>query len=350
MGTRSSVNAYIAVALITFGLVLPAAYGHWLTTRTFVALDIPVSLTRGRIRTNDFYVNLREHYRVDVNVDSPFTYNRECPFDGPASVLKTHITLFRDGHLLGETEGGYYFDIASFDAEEKGRYALDIEVLSDASCLNGGYPRLVVETESGFYRYLYEIGCWLSLFPIGGGLGLLAQTLMGVWMRRKKRQKPVIFEPSGPEHHSWPPRFAPAKVISGLPSFGLVCATVLSFVWLALLVYHVNQPSPRGLWVFVAQRPQETNGSVVTSPLVVQLEDAGLDTPPRLYLNSRLVSRREFEGALKEELSRRPDWVVNVEADPELPWQDILDVADTIRGLHAKVVLLTSETKRTPIR
>jgi hypothetical protein len=89
------VYACIAVALIILGLISPAIYWHWFKTRTFVAVDIPVTLSRGHITTNDFYINLREEYLVEVNVDEPYTNKPDCPLGGSESVLKTHVTLSR---------------------------------------------------------------------------------------------------------------------------------------------------------------------------------------------------------------------------------------------------------------
>ena len=44
----------------------------------------------------------------------------------------------------------------------------------------------------------------------------------------------------------------------------------------------------------------------------------------------------------KDELKVRPDWVVYVEADENVPWADAVSVIDIAKGLHAKAVLLTS--------
>jgi biopolymer transport protein ExbD len=343
MGTRAFVSTCVAVALILVGIVLPAAYGHWLAKRTFVALDIPVSLSRGHIRTDEFYINLREQYLVDVNADYPFTYRPDCPMYGPESVLKTHVTLSREGRVLGETDGLHYFFIAYFDADKKGHYRLDIDVLSDASCLNDGHPRIVVTTGSGFYRDLYEAARWMSLIPVLGGLGLLFRApLVGAWNRHNQVQRLGILETSGPEYRSWPPRSHAAKRVLGLPSFGLICATLWSFLLMSLLAVHSNQVA-RGIWVSISKHPSPNQeASFSEPPLLIRLEDAGPALPPRLYLGSVLVSWEELKGALKVEIKRRPEWVVYVDADPNVSWGDVVNVIDAIRGLNASPVLLTT--------
>jgi hypothetical protein len=143
---------------------------------------------------------------------------------------------------------------------------------------------------------------WLSIAPIVGGLGLLVRiTLVGIWDRVIESRRVFILEGPDPEHRSWSPRFPPAAPISGLPSFGLVRATILSFVMMAWLVEYSNRP-----W-------------------------------------------NELGNDLKEELKRRPYGFVYLEADPNLSWGVVANTTDTIRALHARVVLLRLEN-RSPSR
>lgn len=343
MGPRALVSTCIAAILITVGIALPVAYRHWLATRTFVPLDMPVSLSRGHIRSKDFYINLKERYFVDVSVDYPFTYKPDCPIYGPQSVLQTHLTLSREGLTLGGSDGLHYVVIGFFDAAKKGNYRLDVDVLSDASCLNGGHPRILVETGSNFYDDLYKELCWFSFIPIVGGLGLLLRTAIA---RLQTKKTTTIIERAGPEH-LWLPRFPPVQRISGLPFFGLVFATILSVVVvMATLVNYDNRRPSRGIRVSVRRECQKANASVSIPPPIVRVQAEGPNSPARLYLNSKFVPGNDFESALKEELGRRPDWVVCVEADPNLSWTQVVRTIDTIRGLQAKVVLLTSETTR----
>jgi biopolymer transport protein ExbD len=351
MGTGPGRNAVVAIALIVIGIALPSTYAHWLYTRTFVPLDIPVSLSPGHIRTNDFYINLKETYYVEINVDEPFTYKRDCPLYGSESVLKTHLILFRGGQKLGEADGLGYFFIEYFDADKKGHYRLDVQILSDASCVSAGHPRLVVLTGSARYRQLLQAIRWFSLTPIVGGLGLLFVTLAsGAWKRLRQSPGASILEVSTSEQGSWPPGFRQAKPLSRLPSFGLLCGTVLAFLVIAFLFIQSNRPVPKGIWVSVSQRPPETKSPAEIPPVIVRLEDAGPGFPPRLYVNSTPVSWEVLESALKRELKTRPVWVVYVEADSNVAWAYVVNVADIVRGLEGKFVLLTSETAKTLAR
>jgi hypothetical protein len=66
---------------------------------------------------------------------------------------------------------------------------------------------------------------------------------------------------------------------------------------------------------------------------------------PVLYVNSRIVSREDFETVLRSELSLRPPtWPVYFEGDPGMPWEYAVKTIDAIRGLYAEVVLLAATT------
>ncbi len=81
---------------------------------------------------------------------------------------------------------------------------------------------------------------------------------------------------------------------------------------------------------------------LLAEPLVVRIGFSGRSVQPSLHLNSKLVSWENLDNALEESLKLRPDWVVYVDADPEVDWQRVSDVMDIIRNAHAQVVLLTT--------
>jgi hypothetical protein len=109
MGTRPSVSVSVAVALIVLPVVLLAGYGRWLATRNFRPLDVPVSLSRGHISTNDFYVNIAGRYSIYFNLDRSFEDRPECMTYGPKSVLAGELRLLRNGEVLGVSDEPNYF-------------------------------------------------------------------------------------------------------------------------------------------------------------------------------------------------------------------------------------------------
>ena len=63
---------------------------------------------------------------------------------------------------------------------------------------------------------------------------------------------------------------------------------------------------------------------------------------------SKITSLDKLESTLKNELKVQPQWVVYVTGDQNLAWADALTAIDIAKGLHAKVVLLTTPPRRDP--
>jgi hypothetical protein len=163
----------IAIILCAAGISLYTGFNRWLGTRTFEPINIPVSLSRGRIRTGNFYINLRELYYITVDVDYNFPEDAKCQLAGPDSVLKTHLTLYRDGQVLGQSDGAHYSVIGYFYAEKTGGYDLDVQVLSDASCLNRRHPRIRIYSSPEYDGLRLGIDCLAGLLVLAG-ISLLA--------------------------------------------------------------------------------------------------------------------------------------------------------------------------------
>lgn len=336
--------AAVATALIIVGLISPPLFRRWMATRTFIALDMPVSLARGHIRTGDFYINVQQVYYVQIRVDSAFRHNPECRFLVPDSLLHTRSTLFRDGQKLGEGEGTDAL-FAYFYPDKKGHYSLDVEVSSDAGCLDTWHPRIVVQTSSDDYDDFYQIIWILSFALVLAGIGLVARCIgTEIGRRLTRAQRAGSYDSINRTYYPRTQKLLPNR-FSGLPPFGLV-AVVISFVfllsvWLPMSLRRVS----KGLYVFVLKPGVPAPGiDRWTQPLIVRIRDVGVQEPPHLYVNSTAVSWDRLRYALKLGLSRRSEWVVYVAADPNVPWGDALQVMDISRGLHAKVILLTPNT------
>src|SRR5579885_2883447 len=180
MGLRKA--AILAIVLVLLPTAALLAYKHWLDTRIPVPLEIPVSLARGHITTRDFYINLRGEYGVLLTVDSPFGYYSDCPAYGENSVINTHLVLWQNSEKLAERKDDGYLGLATLSAYKEANYHLDIDILSDASCLNAGHPQLkVVSYDLPGYFDLYQTALWYSLIPILTGLGLFAYTMFAAF-------------------------------------------------------------------------------------------------------------------------------------------------------------------------
>lgn len=69
-------------------------------------------------------------------------------------------------------------------------------------------------------------------------------------------------------------------------------------------------------------------------------------SPVLWYLNSKPIAPVDLPAALRSELSRRADWIVYVEADPDVNIEQIASAMDIVIGLYAKPVLLTPQTRK----
>jgi biopolymer transport protein ExbD len=95
---------------------------------------------------------------------------------------------------------------------------------------------------------------------------------------------------------------------------------------------------PHGLPAFVATRHLLKAQTDPAGPLVVSAQRRNGNV--RFLVGVKPVPLENLHDALKKELSRRADWVVFVEGDDNLPFQDIAAVIDVASGLHARSVIL----------
>jgi hypothetical protein len=80
-------------------------------------------------------------------------------------------------------------------------------------------------------------------------------------------------------------------------------------------------------------------------PLLVRVVSEGPGV--KLYVGSKIVDWGEFPQVLKKELRLRPlDWPVYLEGDPDMELGWAVRAIDVIRGLQARVILLTPSDRR----
>ena len=315
-------SVWIGISLILLGLATYGSIQHWMTTRTFVPVDMPVSLAPGHIKTGPFSINLRDGYSIWINLDQNVQWDANC---NPYSSLQTRWVLHRSGRvvekwdypvLLGTYLEGFY--------AEKGTYDLDVEVASDASCLNPAHPRLRVNTGKRAYAEELSPLLWLSVMFIGAGFALLVLFGTGRTGKQAAQAASLNGSQSAVQYLQWAQRLPLEPALSGLPSFGLVCALLLSWlVMLHMLFYQVGRFHSKGITVSVMQHvPLAEDSDHWTEPLVLSVQSAGPGLATKLYLNSKPLTWAEVNSKLKVELSQRSVWTVYVEADSNVSWQD----------------------------
>ena len=182
MRMPTAARVWISAFLICVGLVLFPAYHHWFATRTWTPVDIPISLAPGHVKTGDFHVNVHAVYYVGIDFQGYNSWQHpNCQDD---QVLQTRWWLWRDGRVTATWEdswGNHWNGVPDGPVESPylgvfdgspGRYNLDVEVASDASCLQRFHPRLRVHADDSDYAAngsINAIALLASVALVGGG-------------------------------------------------------------------------------------------------------------------------------------------------------------------------------------
>src|SRR4029077_19098921 len=90
-----------------------------------------------------------------------------------------------------------------------------------------------------------------------------------------------------------------------------------------MMFYELGCFHSKGITVSVLRDvPIAENGDRWTEPLVLRVQGAGAGLPRKLFLNSKPLRWEELNGRLGAGLGQRSVWVVYVEADSNVSWQD----------------------------
>ena len=329
----------IGTFLVLAGLGVFIGVHHWMVTRTFNPVDMPISLARGHIKTGPFKINLRDNYRVEIDTGQSWLVDPMCPSYGR---VKAQWVLHKDEQVVANwKESTPYTYLGGFDSE-KGTYDLDLEILSDTGCLDPGHPRLLIHTGRSDYEVNVGAALWGSAFCAALGAIFLVLGCIALSEVHRLRTLHLTDSETVGQHFQWAQKLPLRKQFSAPPAFALIAGTSL---FVLIVVFMTISPlTPRGLYVYLLKPgPLVAKNDVSVEPIVVQVVDAGRGVAPNLYVNSKPTSWGDLGNALKNELKIRSEWVVYVESDDNIPWADAVTVVDIAKGLHAKVVLMTSK-------
>jgi len=330
----------IGIGLIGLGVGGRAAIEHWMKTRIVHPVDMPVSLALGHIHTGPFRLNLDADYWVDLDPGTDWRWDAAHPECNPYRHLQTRWTLYRNGKVVDRLDEPTVLPWPLGFGAGPGVYELDVEVMSDFSCLDPIPPRLKVVANTEYYEtaaLFARVGLSIVTY-----IGLISLTFVPIirFVHSCEDSETVTESASVGQDFRWARKLPLRRPFSGLPSFGLVGGIVFALVAMVMMIMMgFGASTPTGLWVRLLAVPQ--NSDTWTEPLVVLVKDAGPGQKPHLYVNSKLVAWEDFDRVLKQELSRRRDWVVYVGGDDALAWQDVVNLIDVARGDHATVYLIT---------
>jgi len=306
---------------------------------------MPVALAAGHIHTGPFRLNLRAQYWVAIAASGTWKGDRPCL---PDQVLHTNWKLLRNGEVVSEYRNASD-EVPSFESKP-GLYDLDIEVLTDASCLDASHPRLRVWTfeQEDYESYAASLQ-WLAAVCVVAGAGLLVLSGIGRSGERiSAAARPNLTSHVG-QDFQWARRLPRRRPVSRLPGFGLYAGIFFGLLAIVMMVLLPVPVIPRVLWVHLLKAAKgPTKSDAWTEPLIVRVKDAGPGKRPDVYVNSKPLAWEDLDRVLKEELGRRKEWVVYVAGDDDTAFQNVADVIDVARGEQAKVYLLPAGTKSPP--
>ena len=284
---------------------------------------------------------------VDLNPGTDWRWESAHPECYPYGRLQTRWTLYKNGKVVDRLDEPILLPWPSGFRAGSGVYELDVEVMSDFSCLDRLPPHLEVIANTEYYETA-------ALF---GSAGLSIVTYIGVvWLIfvpiirfvHPFQQSKTITESAVVGHDfQWARKLPLRPQISGLPSFGLVAGVFYGLLaMLMMLLMGIGAQRSKGLRVgLLKQGTVPQNSDVWTEPLIVQVKHSAPGQTPDLHVNSKLVGCEDFDRVLKQELSRRQQWVVYIGADDEVAWQDVVNLIDAAHRHHATVYLITGTTK-----
>ncbi len=376
MIARLPLTARIGLGLVLIGVCWYGSWALWAGSRIWAPLKTPISLSQGHIRTAEFRINLEGTYELYVEFKPVFDNGSgagglRCPSPPP----RTAWSVSEQGQVITSGDGGGDKALGGFFSVTAGRYTLDLDVRDDGSCLNAASPSLVIaafeyehpEVDGNLSRAFF-----LSLLLAVTGLNLFIRSYSA---RRHQEpacsltepgpQPPLIGRDSGPPetgarsnrsaHLAFPARASEYNNLElrrsyvwpfqKAPWFGLIASFVIYPVLLIWICFYLP-PAPRGLAVrlltpeIAAETPRPG-----AEPLLVRVGSDGRSVVRSLYIGSQRLPPEDFHRALRNGLASRPStWPVYVEGDPEIDWGPVVKAIDELRGLHAKVVLLTRPT------
>ncbi len=338
-------SAWVGIGLLLLGIALFAGIQHWMATRTFTAVDMPVSLAPGQTRTGSFLINLEGEYQIRLDATD---FNLIDPKCSSLTPFKVRWGLHDRGYVFSSERQGYLPGYIGDFYSYKGIYDLDLQVLSDSTCLNSGHPRLRISTSKGDHEDETTPALWLSALAMAVGASMLVRFVRARYRRRLSAATDITDSESVSQHFQWAQKLPLNPALTTLPSFGLICALVLSWLVMFHMVFYEfgRRFSSKGLAVFVMKSvPHPGHIDRWDVPLVLKVQVADPNLPPKLFLNSKPLSWDDLDSSLRAELSKEPVHLVYVEAGADVPWQDVLRAVDASCWLNAKVVLLTSATE-----
>lgn len=223
MWRRVPWKVWIGIGLILLGAGLFGGSQWWMATRTWVPLEMPISLAKGHIRSPEFKINVDGAFWIWVEVETQagdedvsclIGYRSDYCEKNNVRELQASWTLSRSGKVTargptdrwpavrGGTESKAH-ELGRFVVPSGDHYVLDVDIPEDYSRFDMGHPGLAIITMD--YR-LFENGQpWVFLFSTLLGVMGIAMVLhaLAVWVRKKHDYQSISLTFPGPLPHDF---------------------------------------------------------------------------------------------------------------------------------------------------
>ena len=173
MWRRVPWKVWVGIGLILLGAAIFGGWRWWMATRTWVPLEMPISLAKGHIRSREFRTNFDGSFWIWIEVETAvdnygvscllgYNYDSEYCAKKNAHELRATWSLSESQKVIahGPTDRypAYAYPIFGRDIETKARelgifeapagqhYVLDIDIVEDYSRFDGGHPHLAIVT------------------------------------------------------------------------------------------------------------------------------------------------------------------------------------------------------------
>ena len=201
----------------------------WMTSRSFMALNTPISLARGDIKSRPFRINLKNYYSVRIDTGWQSYFDPNCPsYDN----VRSRWMLYKDGTVFvrwidASSPYAYLGDFLG----EKGTYELRLDILSDTVCLNPGRPRLLVYTDRGEYDDRASPVLLLSAFGVAFGVSLVILTLISAELGSQNVR--ICDSHRLAQYFQWAQTLPLKRQFESSPAFALVATPILVILVIA---------------------------------------------------------------------------------------------------------------------
>lgn len=205
----------VGLALVLTGGTFFLSKAVWEATRIWVPVDIPISLSPGHTKTNEFKLNLNSPYVVFIAIDQGVDYNQNLCLIGvqqcedEPSILRASWILSDAGKpiaagIAGSTQRGWFGvwqaifrEVGSFTATKGKHYSLDVDILEDASRLNSANPRLIVQENGQHWLYGPLGGVFQAVAKIFIFFGLFLSA-QPIFTKFQERRNPIWISVTSP--------------------------------------------------------------------------------------------------------------------------------------------------------